>query len=391
MKKIYIIIAFFTILIFTILILKDKIKLIYTSLNSFKPENLSYTFQNTKLIQPTTSISPSDKPFYFKENLNFSLPTHFYFKNKEYDTYNFIKNTETTALLIIKNDTIRYEKYYKDGNKNTNFSSNSIGKSFISALIGIAISEGYIESVDDYISKYIPEFKGTELEKIPIKACLQMASGIDFDEENDLSKFSIKTLLGFKSMKILSKCKISEPPFTHRKYLSINTEILGEIIRNSTGYTLSEFMEEKLWKKIGTEKEAFWTLNNNKELAMGGLNITIRDFARFGRLYLNEGKYNNNQIISKEYIKESFNIETEYSRPFANNDYSNIIGYGYQWWIPSGNEKEFLAIGVFGQYLYVNPEKNIIIVKTSADSNFNTNEYDIKYIDFFRAISNNII
>lgn len=118
---------------------------------------------------------------------------------------------------------------------------------------------------------------------------------------------------------------------------------------------------------------------------MGGLNITIRDFARFGRLYLNEGKYNNNQIISKEYIKESFGINTEYSRPFA-----NIIGYGYQWWIPSGSEKEFLAIGVFGQYLYVNPSKNIIIVKTSADSNFNTNKYDIKHINFFRAISNNI-
>ncbi len=388
MKKLFILIILF--ILITFLIFKEKLKLIYKSLNSFKPENLSYTFQNTKSIQPVTKVEPSLSPFSFKENIDFYLPNNFYFNNKKYDTYQFIENTQTTSLLIIKDDTIRYEKYYKGGDKNTHFSSNSIGKSFISALIGIAISDGYIKSVDDYIGEYIPEFKGTTLEKIPIKACLQMASGINFDEEKDLSKFSVKTLLGFKPMKILSKCTISDPPFKVRKYLSINTEILGEIIRNATGYTLSNYMEEKLWKKIGTEKEAFWTLNNNKELAMGGLNITIRDFAKFGRLYLNNGVFNDNQIIPKEYIRQSFDITSEYSRPFANQNYRNIIGYGYQWWVPKGDEKEFLGIGVFGQYLYVNPLKNLIIVKTSADANFNTEEYDIRHIEFFRSISNKI-
>ena len=218
-----------------------------------------------------------------------------------------------------------------------------------------------------------------------------MASGIKFDEEKDLSKFSIKTLLGVSPMKLIAKCGIEEKPFTHRKYLSINTEILGEVITKSTGYSLSKYMEEKLWKKIGVQSNDYWTLNNNKELAMGGLNISLRDYARFGRLYLNNGVYNKEQIIPKEWIEQSLDNSSPYSRADKNNSIENAIGYGYQWWIPDGNEKEFLAIGVYGQFLYINPLRNIIIVKTSADFNFNKPDYEIKNIEFFRSIVESIL
>ncbi len=170
----------------------------------------------------------------------------------------------------------------------------------------------------------------------------------------------MRTLLGTPAMKLISKLGIEAEPFTVRKYLSINTEILGEIIINATGYTLTEFMEEKLWKKLGVEKNAFWTLSNDKELAMGGLSISLRDYARFARLYLNNGMVNNEQIIPKEWIKDSMDISADYAKPGANNDSYNAIGYGYQWWIPDGNEGEFLAIGVYSQWIYVNRAKNII-------------------------------
>lgn len=364
-----------------------KIKIIYTSLNSFKDENLAYTFQHTPEIQPTKTINTGEDIFQFEKSKNIELAKGFSFNDTFYSSEEFIDDTQTSALLIIKNDIIKYEKYYFGGDENTLFSSNSMGKSFVSALMGIAVAEGYVDSIDDSIGKYIPEFSGTDLEHIPIKACLRMASGINFDEDTDMSGFSIRTLIGIPAMKIISKYGVQEEPYSYRRYLSINSEILGEVIINATGRSLSEYMEEKLWKQIGTSHNAYWTLNNNKELAMGGLSISLRDYARFARLYLNEGEYAGKQILPKEWVQDSMNVNEEYSKSGANNDAYNAIGYGYQWWIPDENTKEFMAIGVYGQWIYVNPENSVIIVKTSADPNFTKDDYELKHIEFFRSIA----
>ena len=388
MKLLCIVIAIITVIVVIFwLIFGDKIKVLYTSLNSFRDENLAYTFQHTPEIQPTKKISKGEEIFQFKKEENIILAEGFTFQGTFYTTEDFIEDTKTSALLVIQDDCIKYEKYFLGGDENTLFSSNSMGKSFVSALMGIAVSEGYIESIEDPIGKYIPEFVGTELENIPIRACLKMASGIDFDEDTDMSSFSINTLMGKSAMKVISKYGLQEEPYTYRRYLSINTEILGEVITNATGYSLAEYMEEKLWKKIGTAHDAYWTLSNGKELAMGGLSVSLRDYARFARLYLNRGNYNGEQILTEDWVRDSFDIKEEYSKPGANEDAYNVIGYGYQWWIPEGTEEEFMAIGVYGQWIYVNPTKHIIIVKTSADPDFMEKGYELKHVEFFRAIA----
>lgn len=180
--------------------------------------------------------------------------------------------------------------------------------------MGIAVEEGFVKDIEEPIGNYIPELKHTELADIPIKACLQMASGINFDEDKDMSAYSIRTLLGTPSMKLIGKAGISEAPYTRRRYLSINTEILGEVLVHATG----------------------------RGLAMGGLCISLRDYARFARLYLNNGSF----------------------------------------------EGEFMAIGVFSQWIYVNPSKNIMIVKTGADPDFNDTAYELEHVEFFRAAAN---
>ena len=139
-----------------------------------------------------------------------------------------------------------------------------------------------------------------QLAHIPVKACLQMASGIDFDEDNDMSGFSMRTLLGTPAMKVIAKYGMQEEPLTYRRYISINTEILGAVITNATGCSLAEYMEEKLWKKLDTAEDAYWTLSNGTELAMGGLSVSLRDYARFARLYLEGGAYNGQQILPQQ-------------------------------------------------------------------------------------------
>lgn len=372
------------------LLFGKKIKMLYISLDSFKNENLAHTFQHTPQIQPTKKISKGGETFQFAREENIELAGEFMFEDVSYSSEEFIDGTKTTGLLVIQDDVIKYEKFFAGGDVNTLFSSNSMGKSFVSALMGVAVAEGCVESVEDPIGKYIPEFQGTELEQIPIRACLQMASGIDFDEDTDMSGFSMKTLLGVPAMKVISKYGVQEEPYTYRRYLSINTEILGEVIKNATGYSLAEYMEEKLWRKLGVAQDAYWTLSNGTELAMGGLSVSLEDYARFARLYLNEGMYNGEQILPVEWVRDSMDISAEYSKPGANLDAYNAIGYGYQWWRPEGDEGEFMAIGVYGQWIYVNPAKHVIIVKTSADPDFMDKGYELKHVEFFRAVADGI-
>ncbi len=368
----------------------EKIKILYKSLNSFKDDNLAYTFQHTKKIQPVKKIQKGEHTFEFLKEDQISLPEEFSFQDGVYPVQDFLMDTRTTALLVIKDDVIKYEKYYMGGDEDTLFSSNSMGKSFVSALMGIAVAQGDVKSVDDPIGNYIPEFVGTELETIPIKACLRMASGINFDEDKDMSRFSMRTLMGSSAMKVIAKYGVQEEPYTHRRYLSINTEILGEVITNATGKSLSEYMEEKLWKKLDAGHDAYWTLSNGKELAMGGLSVSLRDYARFARLYLNKGNYNGEQILPETWIRDTMDISAEYSKPGANFDAYNAIGYGYQWWLPEGEEGEFMAIGVYGQWIYVNPVEKVIIVKTSADPNFMAKNYELKHVELFRALAKGV-
>ena len=368
----------------------ERLSLLYRSLRSFKDENLAYTFQHTPEIQPTVTIQGSAAPFEFAKEENIALADGFQFEGSFYPTEPFLQDTKTSALLVIQDDVIRYENYFFGGDEATVFCSNSMGKSFVSALMGFAVADGSIDSVNDPLDKYIPEFAGTDLENIPIKACLQMASGIDFNEDTDMNSFSMRTLMGTPAMEVIAGYGVQEPPFTYRRYLSINTEILGQIIKNATGKGLGEYMEEKLWTRIGSAHDAYWTLNNGTELANGGLSISLRDYARFARLYLHEGNWNGEQLLPRDWIRDSLDISADYSKPGANNDGYNAIGYGYQWWVPEGDQGEFMAIGVYGQFLYVNPEQNVIIVKVNADPDFMAEHYELKHVEFFRAIADGL-
>jgi CubicO group peptidase (beta-lactamase class C family) len=370
-------------------ILPKKLKLLYNSLVAFKEDNLANSFQTMYKIQPSKKISKGTEVFYFKKELQ-PLPNNFQFKGKKLATYKFIEETNTTGLIVIANDKIKYENYFLGANENTLLSSNSVCKSFVSSLLGIAISEGYISSVNDPIGKYVPELKDTELEKISIKDCLQMSSGIDFDEDTDMSKMSISMLLGKPAIKYISKLKTNTKPGKVRKYSSINTEIIGEVITNATGYSLSEYLEEKIWKCIGVEKDAYWTLSNNKELAMGGLSISLRDYARFARLYINNGKWNNEQIIPSNWIKDSIDTSEHHLRPGSNNDSYSAFGYGYKWWVPEGEEGEFMAIGIYSQWIYINLNRNVIIVKTSAHPRFMDPDHELKTVELFRSIVDSV-
>lgn len=369
------------------LIYRKPIQLILRSFRAFDEKNLARSFQTMYEIQPSKKIAKGERVSEFEYDL-IPMINSFSYCGRTLDTDQFLAETKTSGLLVVANNKIVFEQYLLGADENTRFSSNSVCKSFTSALVGIAIAEGYIDSVDDSAAKYVPEFKNTEMEKITIKDCLQMSSGINFDEAADMGKISMATMFGKSKMKLLVKYGLLHEPGSNRTYSSINTDILGEVVANATGYTLSEYMREKLWSQIGVENDAYWTLTDNKENANGGLHISLRDYARFARLYMDNGVYEGRQIIPKQWIEDSITAnEPHLEAPLDGKPYSEF-GYGYQWWLPVGTEHEFVAIGVFGQWIYINPVKNVIIVKTSADAGFEDDDKEKKTIAFFREIAN---
>ena len=149
--------------------------------------------------------------------------------------------------------------------------------------------------------------------------------------------------------------------------------------------------EEKLWKRIGAEQDAYWTLSNGTELAMGGLSVSLRDYARFARLYLNGGSFHGEQILTKEWVRDSMDVSAAYSRPGANQDVYNAIGYGYQWWVPEGDRESSWPSAFMASGCTQIPSRQIIIVKTSADPDFMSQDYELKHVDFFRAIAGGLL
>lgn len=366
-----------------------ELLLVYRSIKAFDEKNLARSFQTMYEIQPSTKINKGGEVSEFTYDLAPIIDT-FQYNGEPLAVEEFLKETKTSGLLVVADDKIVYERYELGADANTRFSSNSVCKSFVSALVGIAIDERAIHSVDDSVARYIPEFQNTEMETVTIKHCLQMSTGIDFDEETDMSNISMSSLFGKSKMKAIAKFGLAHEPGTNRTYSSINTDIMGEVVSNATGYSLSAYLEEKLWSKLGVEQDAYWNLSNGKEVANGGLHISLRDYARFGRLYLNHGVFEGEQLIPERWIQDSMATDTPHLKAPHNGETDSELGYGYQWWIPEGDEQEFTAIGVFGQWLYVNPTKKVIIVKTSADSGFEEDDKEKKAIEFFREIAKTV-
>jgi CubicO group peptidase (beta-lactamase class C family) len=339
-------------------------------------DNLEHTFINMDENLPIKIVYKANKPFVFPRINNITLPSNFVYKKSEFDTKKYIDSSYTQGFLFIQNDTIQYENYWRGQQEDTEHISWSMAKSYVSALFGIAIEEGYIKSINQTVDEYLPVLKGSGYDNVKIKDVLQMSSGVKFNEDysdpkSDINRYWEGFVFGGSQDEFAATLENERPPGTYNKYVSIDTHVLGMIIVKATGKSLAEYLEEKIWKPIGNEYDAYWLADGyGMEQANGGLNASLRDFAKLGRLYLNKGNWEGKQIVPAKWIEQSTSITEEYLMPQSENSESKGIGYGYQWWIPDGTEGEFMAIGVFNQHIYVNSTTNTIIVKNSANKNY---------------------
>jgi CubicO group peptidase (beta-lactamase class C family) len=269
----------------------------------------------------------------------------------------------SVAFLVIKNDSILHEEYW-DGYSDSSYSNSfSMAKSIVSLMIGCLKDEGKIKSLDQPITDFILQLKGEEYKKITIKDLLTMSSGLDWDEAYS-SAFSKTTqaYYGNDLPELVTSLKPAELPGKIFRYKSCDAQLLSMIIEKASGKRLAEYASEKLWKPLGAEHDAFWSLDheNGSEKAYCCFNSNARDFARIGQMLLDSGQFNGKQVVSKEYIRQA----TSPAAWLHNASGKTCDWYGYQiWMLTYKGMKINYARGILGQYIFVIPEKNAVVVR----------------------------
>lgn len=269
----------------------------------------------------------------------------------------------TTAFVVIQNNKIRYEAYWDGGSDTTRSNSFSAAKSIVSLLVGCALDEGKIKNLDQPITDYLPEFKNTNGYKLRIRDLLTMSSGLDWDEGySSLFSPTTKAYYGSHLDEQMLGLQVKSEPGKVFNYQSCDTQLLSMILEKATGKPLSDYASEKLWKPLGAEHPALWCLDREggREKAYCCFNSTATDFARIGQMVLDSGQYNNQQVVSKSYLKEATTpaswLVGENGKPL---DY-----YGYQFWMLTHKQHQVVyARGILGQYIFVIPSLKAVVVR----------------------------
>lgn len=270
---------------------------------------------------------------------------------------------DPVAFLVIKNEEIIFEKYWEGYSENSLSNSFSAAKSIVGLLVGIALDEGLIDSLNQPVGDFLPAYAKGEKKNIRIRDLLTMSSGLSW-EETYTSPFSVTTqaYYGDNIPLLMSSLEVINPPGKAFNYLSGDTELLAMVLMRATGKTLSEYASEKLWRKIGAVHDALWSLDreNGIEKAYCCFNSNARDFARFGQLVLNRGSWNGDQVISSSYLSEA----TSPASYLLDEQDEPVDFYGFQWWIITHHGQQIPYMrGILGQYVYALPDQNAVIVR----------------------------
>jgi CubicO group peptidase (beta-lactamase class C family) len=287
-----------------------------------------------------------------------------------------------------------YESYNYGKNQDSVFLAWSVSKSVTSALVGIAIEEGYIANVSDPVTLYVPALAETAYANSTIEDVLEMASGVRFNEVYlpGTDVFWLQLAIGKDLAQQVQKYVVSDyPTGTFNQYKSSDTQVLGMLLTAATGQTITSYLQAKIWEPAGMTRDARWLADRNGlEATYCGLYASVRDMAKFGLIYLNKGFYNNQQIVPSQWVADSLNTDKLHLQPGNNPNSDDSWGYGYQWWIPD-TSGDYAAVGVYNQFIYVNPAANLVIAKSSGAPGYMSNDREDEHIALFRAISQDFI
>ncbi|HLW15676.1 MAG TPA: serine hydrolase [Flavobacteriaceae bacterium] len=301
------------------------------------------------------------------------------------DLASYIEDNRVGGVVVLKDGEIKLEAYNKGIDQNTLWTSYSVAKSISSMLVGVALKEGDIKSMDDLLEDYIPELKGYPYGKVTVRQLLTMTSGIawseDYEDPNsDVAQMYMLDCVGDEAH-ILTYMKSLEQvhtPGEHWNYSTGETDLVGILVQKATGKSLGTYLSEKIWQPFGMQQCGHWLADECSDLNIGGsgLSASLRDYARLGLLMLQDGEIDGESIFAEEWLADATSLL------YQTNEQGG--GYGYLWWRnPDGS---YSANGIFGQMIYINPMENIIIAQMAAWPHAGSEELGKNQQDFINAV-----
>lgn len=298
----------------------------------------------------------------------------------------WVVQRSVTALVLIKDGQLRHESYYLGTGPLDRRISWSVAKSFLSALMGTLIADGTLD-LDRPVEAYAPVLAGSAYAGATVRQVANMTAGVEFDEDylkfsSDINKMGRVLGLGGSMDAFTAGITARRaPPGDSWQYVSIDTHVLGMVIAGATGQPLADLLATRIVQPLGLEVEPYYLTDGlGQPFVLGGLNLITRDYARMGLLFLNNGAVQGRQIVPADWVAQS-TVPQAVTPPGA-------MGYGYQWWIPQGAASgEFLAQGIYGQFIYVNRAAGVVIAANGADKGFTTAGVEAQNIAMFRTLT----
>lgn len=345
---------------------------------------------------PSHPLSAAPTPYHFKVAPDPRVKELFQQLSGTKDWNRFLEENETQAFIVIQNGTILYENYFNGTKRDSIVTSFSVAKSFDSALIGIAIQEGYINNVNDPITDYLPELaeRDPRFNEITIRHVLLMASGLEFKEMRPLlfnGDDPLTTYYPDQRKITLENTHIIDPPGLYFQYNKYHPQLLGMILERATGMTATTYLQTRLWDPLGMEFDGSWSTDSKEsdfEKMETGVNARAIDFAKFGVLFLNGGLWEGNQVIPEAWVDESTQPLLPENYPDYYNDFVKALPgqgyYKYMWWgmASEGDTYDFAAEGDKGQSIFVSPQKDLVIVRNGTDYGIPAEEWLRLFYEF---------
>jgi CubicO group peptidase (beta-lactamase class C family) len=338
---------------------------------SSEPGDLVGNYSRFDQMVRTRKIEPAASPWQFKRTPE---PAIIYrFDAEPFSLRDYLARNPATGLLIVKDDTILAEHYQYARTDRDRFLSQSMAKTITAMLIGIAIGEGKIKSIDDLAQSYVPGLAGSEYGRTSLRDLLQMSSGVAFSEDysghDDISRLSRALFGPVATDPVTAVAQFNTravPAGTKFHYASVETEVLGLVLRAAVGVPLTEYLRDRIWQPIGAESEASWAIDGTgHEVTYCCFNAVLRDYARLGRLLAHDGAWEGRQLIPRQWLHDATTVPAD--RPYLGPRAATpFFGYGYQTWILPGRQRMFALMGIRGQIIIVDPDTKMVLVQTAV-------------------------
>jgi CubicO group peptidase (beta-lactamase class C family) len=342
--------------------------------NASERGHLVGTYSHFDELFSSRPVRRATTPWLFKRAPE---PTISYnFRSDRLSIEDYLARNPTTGLLVARDDTIVYEHYQYARTDHDRFLSQSMAKTITAMLIGIAISENKIKSVDDVVSTYVPGLANTEYGKTSIRDLLHMSSGIAFTENydghDDVAQLARDLFDRPGKDPVASVAQFNTraaPPGTKWHYASVETEILGLVLRAAIDEPVAEYLRDRIWQPIGTEADASWVIDGTgQEVTFCCFNAVLRDYARLGRLLAHDGAWEGHQLVPRQWLQDATTVQQSHAY-LAPGTATPYFGYGYQVWLLPGERRQFALLGIRGQMILIDPASKLVMVHTAVRNN----------------------